>query len=36
MKLSVNCDCGVVDGWDVASFVQALKTFLEAPSALVS
>jgi 2-oxoisovalerate dehydrogenase E2 component (dihydrolipoyl transacylase) len=31
MNLSISCDHRVVDGWDAASFVQALKTLLETP-----
>ncbi|GAA0304281.1 dihydrolipoamide acetyltransferase family protein [Sphingomonas oligophenolica] len=36
MNLSVSCDHRVVDGWDAASFVQALKALLETPAALFS
>ncbi len=31
MNLSISCDHRVVDGWDAASFVQALKLLLETP-----
>ena len=31
MNLSISCDHRVVDGWDAASYVQALKTYLETP-----
>ncbi len=31
MNLSISCDHRVVDGWDAASFVQAVKTYLETP-----
>lgn len=31
MNLSISCDHRVVDGWDAASFVQALKKMLETP-----
>jgi len=31
MNLSISCDHRVVDGWDAASFVQALKKYLETP-----
>lgn len=31
MNLSISCDHRVVDGWDAASYVQALKKFLETP-----
>uniref|UniRef100_UPI001FE4295A dihydrolipoamide acetyltransferase family protein n=1 Tax=Sphingomonas azotifigens TaxID=330920 RepID=UPI001FE4295A len=31
MNLSVSCDHRVVDGWDAASFVQAVKKLLETP-----
>jgi len=35
MNLSISCDHRVVDGWDAASFVQALRRMLEAPSLLL-
>ena len=31
MNLSISCDHRVVDGWDAASYVQALKRMLETP-----
>ena len=31
MNVSISCDHRVVDGWDAASFVQALKRRIEAP-----
>ena len=31
MNLSMSCDHRVVDGWDAASFVQALKKLIETP-----
>ncbi len=31
MNLSISCDHRVVDGWDAASFVQAVRTLLETP-----
>ncbi|RDE07076.1 dihydrolipoamide acetyltransferase family protein [Sphingomonas aracearum] len=31
MNFSISCDHRVVDGWDAASFVQALKRVLETP-----
>ncbi len=31
MNLSISCDHRVVDGWDAASFVQAVKALLETP-----
>ncbi|MET0248830.1 MAG: dihydrolipoamide acetyltransferase family protein [Sphingobium sp.] len=34
MNLSISCDHRVVDGWDAASFVQAVKKSLEAPAFL--
>ncbi|WP_298401635.1 dihydrolipoamide acetyltransferase family protein [Sphingobium sp.] len=34
MNLSISCDHRVVDGWDAASFVQAVKKLLEAPAFL--
>jgi len=35
MNLSISCDHRVVDGWDAASFVQALRRMFEAPSLLL-
>ncbi|WP_213982560.1 dihydrolipoamide acetyltransferase family protein [Sphingomonas sp. dw_22] len=34
MNLSISCDHRVVDGWDAASFVQAVKKLLETPALL--
>jgi 2-oxoisovalerate dehydrogenase E2 component (dihydrolipoyl transacylase) len=31
MNLSISCDHRVVDGWDAASFVQAIRKLLETP-----
>lgn len=31
MNLSISCDHRVVDGWDAASFVQAMRKLLETP-----
>jgi 2-oxoisovalerate dehydrogenase E2 component (dihydrolipoyl transacylase) len=31
MNLSISCDHRVVDGWDAASFVQAVKKLIETP-----
>lgn len=31
MNLSISCDHRVVDGWDAASFVQAVRKLLETP-----
>jgi 2-oxoisovalerate dehydrogenase E2 component (dihydrolipoyl transacylase) len=31
MNLSISCDHRVVDGWDAARFVQAVKHYLETP-----
>lgn len=36
MNLSISCDHRVVDGWDAASFVQAIKALLEAPALLLA
>jgi 2-oxoisovalerate dehydrogenase E2 component (dihydrolipoyl transacylase) len=36
MNLSLSCDHRVVDGWDAASFMQALKKLLESPLKLLS
>ncbi len=36
MNISISCDHRVVDGWDAASFVQALKRLIEAPVLIVS
>ncbi len=34
MNLSISCDHRVVDGWDAARFVQAVKALLERPLSL--
>src|SRR3546814_17164882 len=31
MNLSTSCDHRVVDGWDAANFIQAVKRLLETP-----
>ena len=36
MNLSLSCDHRVVDGWDAASFLQALKAYIENPLRLLS
>jgi 2-oxoisovalerate dehydrogenase E2 component (dihydrolipoyl transacylase) len=36
MNLSISCDHRVVDGWDAASFVQAVKAGLESPLAILA
>lgn len=36
MNISISCDHRVVDGWDAASFAQALKGLLEAPAVLLA
>ena len=36
MNISISCDHRVVDGYDAASFVQALKKLLETPVLIVS
>ena len=36
MNLSLSCDHRVVDGWEAASFVQAIKRLLEAPALLLA
>ncbi len=36
MNLSISCDHRVVDGWDAALFMQALKGFIEHPLRLLS
>ena len=36
MNLSLSCDHRVVDGWDAASFMQALKAIIENPLRLLS
>jgi 2-oxoisovalerate dehydrogenase E2 component (dihydrolipoyl transacylase) len=36
MNLSISCDHRVVDGWDAASFVQALRKLIETPVLLLA
>lgn len=36
MNVSISCDHRVVDGWDAASFVQALRRLLETPVLLLT
>jgi 2-oxoisovalerate dehydrogenase E2 component (dihydrolipoyl transacylase) len=36
MNISMSCDHRVVDGWDAASFAQALKRLIEAPAVLLA
>jgi 2-oxoisovalerate dehydrogenase E2 component (dihydrolipoyl transacylase) len=36
MNLSLSCDHRVVDGWDAASFMQTVKTYIENPLRLLS
>ncbi|WP_310533411.1 dihydrolipoamide acetyltransferase family protein [Novosphingobium sp.] len=36
MNISISCDHRVVDGWDAASFVQAVKNLLETPVLLLA
>ena len=36
MNLSLSCDHRVVDGWDAASFLQELKSYIENPIRLLS
>ncbi|MEO7634652.1 MAG: dihydrolipoamide acetyltransferase family protein [Sphingomicrobium sp.] len=36
MNLSLSCDHRVVDGWDAANFMQALKSYIENPIRLLS
>jgi 2-oxoisovalerate dehydrogenase E2 component (dihydrolipoyl transacylase) len=36
MNLSLSCDHRVVDGWDAANFLQALKGVIESPLKLLS
>jgi len=35
MNISISCDHRVVDGWDAASFVQALTRLLETPALIL-
>ena len=36
MNISISCDHRVVDGWDAASFVQAVKRLIEMPVLLLA
>ena len=36
MNLSISCDHRVVDGYDAASFVQAVKRLVETPLMLLA
>jgi 2-oxoisovalerate dehydrogenase E2 component (dihydrolipoyl transacylase) len=36
MNLSLSCDHRVVDGWDAANFMQAMKALIENPLRLLS
>ncbi|MGN6500305.1 MAG: dihydrolipoamide acetyltransferase family protein [Tsuneonella sp.] len=36
MNISISCDHRVVDGWDAASFIQAVKKLIEAPALLLT
>ncbi len=36
MNISISCDHRVVDGWDAASFVQAVKQLIETPVLLLA
>ncbi|AKM07134.1 dihydrolipoamide acetyltransferase family protein [Pelagerythrobacter marensis] len=36
MNISISCDHRVVDGWDAASFVQALKRLIETPALMLA
>ncbi len=36
MNLSISCDHRVIDGWDAANFVQALRRLLETPVLLLA
>lgn len=36
MNISISCDHRVVDGWDAASFVQAVKKLIETPVLLLA
>ena len=36
MNLSLSCDHRVIDGWDAASFMQALRGYIENPIRLLS
>jgi len=36
MNVSISCDHRVVDGWDAASFVQAVRRRIESPLLLLA
>ena len=36
MNISISCDHRVVDGWDAASFIQAVKRLIETPVLLLA
>ena len=36
MNLSISCDHRVVDGWDAANFVQAMKRLIETPMLILA
>ena len=36
MNISISCDHRVVDGWDAASFIQALKKRIESPALILA
>ena len=36
MNISISCDHRVVDGFDAASFVQAVRRLIEAPAVLLA
>jgi 2-oxoisovalerate dehydrogenase E2 component (dihydrolipoyl transacylase) len=36
MNMSISCDHRVVDGWDAASFIQAVKRLIETPVLLLA
>jgi 2-oxoisovalerate dehydrogenase E2 component (dihydrolipoyl transacylase) len=36
MNLSISCDHRVVDGWDAASFIQAVRKLIEGPALLLA
>ena len=36
MNISISCDHRVVDGWDAASFIQAVKKLIEVPVLLLA
>ena len=36
MNISISCDHRVVDGWDAASFIQALRKRIESPALILA